>query len=1000
MFRQKPPEGDLPLSGHTFGSHMQVFQNLMNFRVRDIILVSSPYDLYLFEEDGRIYELIRDEYKGLNLSHSPELTRVSSGQEALELAQVERRFDLIITTPHIDDMDVTTFARMVRQANLNIPIILLTYDNREQAKIDDRYDPQLFHNHFVWQGDFRIILGMIKHLEDHTNVDHDTSAVGVQTIILVEDSVRFYSSFLPIIYTELLKQSMRLISEGINLSDRYLRMRARPKILLATNYETAWDYFERYSEYLLGIISDIDFKRDGKQNPRAGLEFAEAVKAVQPDIPILLQSNAAGNEKAAFDLGASFLVKNSPTLLNDLRRFMVEQFSFGVFVFRDPHGTEVGRANDLTSLEEQLYVVPEESIRYHADRHHFSNWLKARTEFWLANRLRTKKVSDYENVNDLRHELISALRNYRKLRQRGSTTDFKRDSFDPQNSFARIGGGSLGGKARGLSFVNHMINSLNMQQQLEEFENVNIQVPPSVILGTDVFDYFVDENDLRHFGFSDVDDKEISQRFMVGMRFPDSVLKELSQFLEVIRTPLAVRSSSLLEDSQYHPFAGVYETYMLPNNHHNANVRLHQLLNAIKCVYASIFYRRSKDYMQVTSYRLEEEKMAVIIQKMIGSQNDNRFYPDFSGVAKSHNFYPTAPQKAADGIISAALGLGKTVVEGGKSVKFSPKYPRHIPLFYDVDGALENAQDRFYALNLDVKLEKNIESYQQLLKSYDMTVAESDDRLGPLASTYSLENHAIYDGLSREGVRLVSFAPILKQKIFPLAEIVTTLLEWGRRGMGTPVEIEFAVKLAKHPKESHEFGVLQIRPMVLSRELEQLDLEVEEQERILCASHLVLGNGVVRDIYDIVYVDDEKFERSCSREVAEEVYQFNRQMLAEKRPYLLIGQGRWGSLDSWLGIPVKWEQIAGARAIIEAGFKDIDVRPSQGSHFFQNITSHQIGYFTVSSEANGVIDWKWLHEQTPLESGKYTHRIQLEAPLEIKMNGHQQKGVILKPARQ
>lgn len=993
----KYPEIDIPFNGHTFGSHLQVFQNLMKFRVRDVILVSSPYDLYLFEEDGRIYELIRDEYKGLNLSHSPELTRVSSGQEALELAQVERRFDLIITTPHIDDMDVRTFARMVRKANLNIPIILLTYDNREQPTADSRYDREFFYNHFVWQGDFRIILGMIKHLEDHMNVDHDTNAVGVQTIILVEDSVRYYSSFMPIIYTELLKQSMRLISEGINLSDRYLRMRARPKILLATDYEMAWDYFERYNEYLLGIISDVDFQRNGEQNSQAGLEFARAVKEAYPDIPILLQSTAPENERPAFELGASFLVKNSPTLLNDLRRFMVEQFSFGEFVFRNPDGVDVGRANDLTSLEQQLYVVPEESINYHAERNHFSNWLKARTEFWLANKLRAKKVSDYDSVNDLRHKLISALRNYRKLRQRGSTTDFRRESFDPQNSFARISGGSLGGKARGLSFVNHMINSLNLQNKLEVFENVNVQVPPSVVLGTDVFDYFVDENDLRHFGLSDADDIDICKRFMVGMRFPDTVLSQLSQFLEVIRTPLAVRSSSLLEDSQYHPFAGVYETYMLPNNHHNANVRLHQLLNAIKCVYASIFYRRTKDYMQVTSYRLEEEKMAVIIQKMIGSQNDNRFYPDFSGVAKSHNFYPTPPQKASDGIISVALGLGKTVVEGGKSVKFSPHFPRHIPLFYDVDGALENAQDQFYALNLDVKLEKEIESYRQLLKSYDITVAESDDRLGPLGSTYSAENHAIYDGLSRNGVRLVSFAPILKQKLFPLAEIVKMLLEWGRRGMGTPVEIEFAVKLAKHPKESHEFGVLQIRPMVLSRELEQLDLGVEKRERILCSSHMVLGNGVVRDIQDIIFVDDERFERNYSLQVADEVYQMNRKMISQNRPYLLIGQGRWGSLDSWLGIPVKWEQIAGARAIVEAGFKDIEVRPSQGSHFFQNITSHQIGYFTINDAIESFLDWKWLHQITPVSSGKFTHHLQLEAPLEIKMNGHQQKGVILKP---
>ena len=987
---------DRYLQDDSFGSHIQVFQDLMNFRIRDIILVSSPYDLYLFEEDGRLYELIRDEYKGLSLSHSPELTRVSSGEEALALASQDRRFDLIITTPHIEDMDVLTFARLVKDSGINIPIALLTYDNRE-ATPAETFDKDLFHDHFIWQGDYRIIIGIIKHIEDHINVRHDTSKVGVQTIILIEDSIRFYSSFLPIIYTELLKQSMRLISEGINLSDRYLRMRARPKILLATDYETAWGFYQEYKEHLLGIISDVDFKRKGKQNPKAGIEFVKAVKKEREDIPILLQSNEPSNESKAFSIGASFLLKNSPTLLNDLRRFMVEQFSFGEFVFRQPDGSAVGSAGDLTSLEQQLYVVPDESICYHAKRNHFSNWLKARTEFWLAYRLRPKRVEDYKSLDELRHEIISELRSYRKLRQRGSTTDFRRDSYDPQNSFARIGGGSLGGKARGLSFVNHMINNLRLQNKLSEYDNTVIQVPPSVVLGSDVFDYFVDENDLRHFGLSNEDDLEITNRFMVGMRFPEDVLQQLSQFLEVIRTPLAVRSSSLLEDSQYHPFAGVYETYMLPNNHHNANVRLHQLLNAIKCVYASTFYRRSKEYMQITSYRLEEEKMAVIVQKMIGSANQNRFYPDFSGVAKSHNFYPIPPQKATDGIISVALGLGKTVVEGGNCVKFSPRYPRHIPLFYNIDDALENIQNKFYALNLDVKLDKELASYQQLLKAYDIGIAENDGRLASLGSTYSLDNHAIYDGISREGIRLVSFAPILKQKIFPLPEIISTLLEWGRKGMGTPVEIEFAVNLAKNPREANQFGLLQMRPMVLSRELDQLSLGDYNPEELLCTSDMVLGNGVIKDIYDIVYVDSETFERAYSREVAEEVYLFNRQLLSEDRRYLLIGVGRWGSLDPWLGIPVKWEQIAGARAIVEASFKDFDVRPSQGSHFFQNITANMTGYFTVTPKANGLIDWDWLRSCTPKASKKFTHHLQLKSPLEIKMNGHSQKGIISKP---
>ena len=990
-------KGSSAFQDHNFGSHLQVFQNLMHHRIRDIILVSSPYDLYLFEEDGRLYELIRDEYKGLNLSHSPELTRVSSGKEALKLASTDKRFDLIITTPHIDDMDVIAFAKLVKESELHIPIVLLAYDNREMASVVSSFNNSLFHRAFVWQGDFRILVGIIKHVEDHMNVDHDTAMVGVQTVILVEDSVRYYSSFLPIIYTELLKQSMRLISEGINLSDRYLRMRARPKILLATNYEEAQHFLTKYEDNILGIISDVDFKRDGKQNPKAGLEFAREVKKFREDIPILLQSNRATNKAKAHDLGASFLLKDSPTFLGDLRRFMVEQFSFGEFIFKTPDGKEAGRAQDLLSLEQQLYVIPEESLEYHAAGNHFSNWLKARTEFWLAHKLRPKKLSQYQSVNDLRQDLIASLRSYRKLRQRGTITDFRKESFDPQNSFARIGGGSLGGKARGLSFVNLTLNNPRIREKLDKFENISIQVPPGVVLGTDIFDYFVDENDLRTFALSATNDEEIIKRFMVGMRFPDEVLRQLAQFLDLIRTPLAVRSSSLLEDSQYHPFAGVYDTYMLPNNHHNANVRLHELLNAIKCVYASIFYQRTKDYMKITSYRLEEEKMAVIIQKMIGTSHENRFYPDFSGVARSHNFYPIKPQSADDGIISMALGLGQTVVEGGKTIKFSPKHPRHIPLFYNIDHALKNGQQKFYALNLDVKLDKNIVSYNNLLKTYDINTAEADGTLAHVGSTYSHENHAIYDGISRDGARLVSFAPILKQKIFPLPEILDLLLKLGRKGMGSPVEIEFAVNMS--PRHGHplEFGVLQMRPMVINRELEQLDVEHGDSASLLCHSNMVLGNGLIDNLHDVVIVDYETYERSRSRQVANEVYHFNNKLVAEDRPYLLIGVGRWGSMDPWLGIPVKWEQISGARVIIESSFKDFEVMPSQGSHFFQNITSFMTGYFTITSQAEASIDWEWLTAQKAVESMQYTRHLRFKNPFTVKMNGHRQKGIIIKP---
>jgi CheY-like chemotaxis protein len=980
---------------HGYGNRFQGFQNLMRLRVRDILLVSSLYDLYLFEEDGRLYELIRNEYQGLNLSHSPELTRVSSGSEAISLAKEESRFDLIITTLHIEDMHPLNFVKQAKKSGLNIPIVLLAHDNKELKYLLLNPEINVFDKVFIWQGDFRIIIAMIKYFEDKLNVEHDSKIVGVQSVIFIEDNVRYYSSFLPIIYTEMLKQSQRLISEGINLTHKYLRMRARPKILLCSTYEEAWDYYSKFKELILGIISDIDFPRNGTQDSKAGLSYAEAVKKEHPDIPILLASTNPENQAEAQAAGASFILKDSPTLLHELRQFMNQYFSFGDFIFRTADGTEVARATDLKGLEDALRMAPAESINFHAERNHFSNWLKARTEFWLAHQLRPRKVSDYPSVEFLREDLIKSLNHYRYLRQRGIITDFNRETFDPQSSFARIGGGSLGGKARGLGFVNTLINDYNVRNT---FDDVEISVPPAVVIGTEVFDRFIDDNNLRSFALNCTDDAELTKRFLEAEKFPEDILGDLAAFIRLIHSPLAVRSSSLLEDSQYHPFAGVYETYMLPNNQANPLVRLNDLLNTIKRVYASTFYQAAKNYIKITSYRLEEEKMAVIIQKMVGSKHENRYYPNFSGVAKSYNFYPLPPQKSSDGIVSVALGLGKWVVDGGLTVRFCPKYPNDLIQFYSAKNAMDNSQHEFYALKLD-EVNRFIETtHDTLVETFNLSVSEKDGTLNFVGSTYSHDNDAIYDGLGRPGARLVSFGPILKNKIFPLAQIVELLLDMGTWGMGTPVELEFAVNLSSSNGLRREFGVLQMRPLVVSQEVEELDLDENNVEHLICQSSQVLGNGRIQDIYDIVFVDYHKYDRSKSRDVALEVALFNNQLVNQRRPYLLIGVGRWGSLDPWLGIPVGWEQIAGARAIIETSFKDMTVEPSQGSHFFQNITSFMIGYFTVNtSSRKGFVDWDWLLEQKPLEVKEYTRLIRFENPIVIKMNGHQNKGIILKP---
>ena len=973
------------------------FQKLMRFKIRDILLVSSLYDQYLFEEDGRLYELIRQEFQVLNLSHPPEITHVTSGSEALEIMPSQERFDLIITTLHIEDMHPVTFARRVREAGLDTPIVLLAYDNRERKELVNHYDTSIFEKIFIWQGDYRLLIAIIKYVEDKLNVETDTQAVGVQSIILVEDNVKFYSAYLPIIYTEILNQSQRLIREGINLSHRFLRMRARPKILLCYDYEEAWRYFEKYQDFVLGVISDINFKRGGVKDPEAGLRFARAVKELHDDIPILLQSKDASFAEPAREIGAHFLRKGSPTLLHDLRAFMVTNFGFGDFTFRTPDGEVVGRATDLKSLEEQLATVPEESIFYHAKRNHFSNWLKARTEFWLADRLRPRKVEDFASVNDLRSELIRSLRLYRELRQRGLVTDFSKETFDPKNSYARIGSGSLGGKARGLGFISTLINSFNIH---DRFPDVEISVPSAVVIATDVFDRFVEENGLAYLAQTQVDDEELCRRFLEAPLFPEEVTGKLADFLHVIREPLAVRSSSLLEDSQYMPFAGVYQTYMIPNNDPDDAVRLTDLLRSIRLVYASTFAKKARDYMKATEYRLEEEKMAVVIQRMVGAGRNGRFYPDFAGVGKSYNFYPVPPQKSTDGIVLVALGLGKTVVEGGNTVRFCPKYPRHLLQFFSVNETVRNAQQEFYALTLIDGQSTGVWNPELFVRKFDLTAAEADQTLFYVGSTYSPDNESVYDGVSRSGKRVVTFAPILKHKAFPLAEILDLLLEMGAWGMGTPVEIEFAVNMHVPPGTPKEFAFLQIRPLVLSREHEEFNLADIDPEGVICQSQQVLGNGAITDIFDAVVVDIHKFDRSKSKQVADEIGLLNSKLMAMQRPYILVGVGRWGSLDQWLGIPVTWDQIAGVCTIVESGFKDISVTPSQGSHFFQNITSFKVGYFTVDSEQRvGFIDWNWLLSQPATEEHDVVRHLHFSAPVTVKINGRRGIGIITKPGR-
>ncbi|HEY6304558.1 MAG TPA: PEP/pyruvate-binding domain-containing protein [Terriglobales bacterium] len=980
------------------------FGNLMPFKVQNILLVSSLYDSFILREDGRLNELLIDESLELNLRQIPGITHVSSCAEAVELVSSHPQFNLIVTNLAVGDIDAAQLARAVKQAGLDVPVVVLAYDYREIKNFVARNPVTEIERIFLWQGNARILIAIVKYIEDKRNVSHDTRAIGVPVLLVVEDNIRYYSSFLPVIYTELIKQSRRVIQEGINVAHKLVRMQARPRILLSSNFEDAASLVQEYRNYLFGVVSDVEFPWEGKLSPEAGFELARMVKSLVPDVPVVLQTSRTEFRPRAHAEGYSFLRKRSPTLLKDLGEILIGQFGFGDFVFRLPDATEVGRAKDLNELEEQLQSVPEESIVFHSQSNHFSHWLMARTEFALAAKLRPRKVSDFSSPEHLRRDLIESINQYRLEQNEVLIGDFKADTFKhSESNFLRIGSGSLGGKARGLAFVRHLLRKSRITRR---FPGVRISVPPAVVLATGAFDQFVAENDLLDFALHCEDDAEI-QRTFLATPLSKSLNEDLRSFLTEVTHPLAVRSSSLLEDSQYQPFTGVYETFMLGNQQANLKERLTALSEAIRRVYASTFSRHAKAYVRATPYRLEEEKMAVILQQVVGTQHGDRFYPDFSGVVRSHNFYPVPPMTFEDGVAAVALGLGRAVVDGGKCLTFCPRYPRNLVQFSSVEDILANSQSEFWALELDGASDGRPGHWHE--RRFSLAAAESDGTLQAVASTYSKDNHAVYDGVSRPGARIVTFAPMLKHGTFPMADILDALVRAGEDALGHPVEIEFAVRLRQRTDQvdgqasgqAAEFGFLQIRPLTLARYSEDLVLDDVQPEQLICQSNKVLGNGRIEGLHDVIVVDSQRFERGHSQEVAEAVAHFNYRLSAEHRPYLLIGVGRWGSNEPWLGIPVEWDEISGARAIVEAGFRDFRVTPSQGSHFFQNLTAFQVGYFTVNPDAGeGSVDWQWLMEQPAKEEQGCVRHLQFAGPIRVVMNSRTSQGVIFKPEAQ
>jgi CheY-like chemotaxis protein len=977
----------------------EAFENLMPYRVQDILLVSSLYDSFILREDGRLNEMLIGESYELNLQHVPRITHVKTGAEALAMARADARFNLIVTNLELEDMSAAELATEVKRSGIEAAVVVLAYDYREVKNFVARTPHSPIERIFLWQGNARILISIIKYIEDKMNVEHDTDAMNVPVMLVVEDNIRYYSSFLPVIYTELISQARRLISEGLNVAHKLVRIRARPKILLASDFESGAALALRYRQNLLGVVLDVEFPRRGQVMPEAGFELARLIRSVVPDVPIVLQSGRPEFMDKAYAEEFSFLQKRSPTLLGDLRNWLIDQVGFGDFIFRLPdRKTEVARASNLNELEQALRKVPAESISYHAGRNHFSHWLMARTEFAVAQKLRPRKVSDFASIEVLRSDLIEAITSYRREQSQTLVGDFNPEMFQPQDTyFLRIGDGSLGGKARGLAFARHLLQPRHMPSK---FPGVRICVPRTVVLATDTFDRFIAENDLHDFAMRCPSDAEIVDRFLASP-LPADIQRHLRAFLEKVTFPLAVRSSSLLEDSQYQPFSGVYDTFMLGNHDPDFEVRFRQLTEAIKRVYASTFSQHTKAYVRATPYRLEEEKMAVMVQEVVGSAHGQRYYPEFSGVVRSRNFYPMEPQTTKDGFAAVALGMGRAVVGGGKCLTFSPRYPRHLVQFSSVEDILANSQTEFWALELTARVHHEDPADDLREVAFPIRAAEADGTLHMVASTYSVENHAVYDGLSRPGARLVSFAPILKHGLFPLPQILEQVMTIGEDAMGRPVEIEFAVRMPKRAGEDAEFGFLQMRPLVMSREGEELSMGTVAPDRLICQSAKVLGHGRIADLRDVVVVDFHRFERARSYDVAQSVAHLNAQLSAAGAPYLLIGVGRWGSNEPWLGIPVSWDQIAGARVIVESGFKDFRVTPSQGSHFFQNLTAFRIGYFTVNPDAGeGFVDWEWLAEQSGTEDHGCVRLLHFDQPISVLMDGKTGQGMIFKPKRE
>lgn len=966
------------------------FVNLMMRRIYNVLIVANPYDAFMLEDDGRVEEKIYNEYVELGLRYPPTFTQVSTTEEAREVLRT-MHIDLVICMPGNADNDAFSVARDIKAEFPHMHCIVLTPFSHGITKRMENEDLSIFDYVFCWLGNTNLILSIIKLIEDKMNLEHDINEGGVQMILLVEDSIRFYSSILPNLYNYILAQSKRFATEALNRHSATLRMRGRPKVVLARNYEEAIALYERYSDNVLGVISDVRFPIHGEKDSEAGLKLMREIRQNDPYLPLILESSESENRAKAEAEGFRFVDKNSKKMSLDLRKILEEHFGFGDFIFRDPKTkAEIMRIHSLKELQDNIFKIPDDSMLYHISRNHMSRWLSARAIFPVSMFLKTVTWERLKDITAHREIIFDAIVQYRHMKNIGVVAVFDRMKFDAYSHFARIGEGSLGGKGRGLAFLDNIIK---MHPEFNSLEGAKVQIPRTVVLCTDVFDQFMEQNNLYQIALSDASDDDILRHFLRA-QLPDSLIADFFTFFEAVKSPIAIRSSSLLEDAHYQPFAGIYSTYMIPYLD-DKYAMLEMLACAIKGVYASVYYRDSKAYMTATSNVIDQEKMAVILQEVVGKQYDGRYYPNISGVLRSLNYYPIGDERAEDGIASLALGLGKYIVDGGQTLRVSPYHPHQVLQTSELETALRETQTRFYALDTrhvgnDFKVDDGFNILDLKVKE-----AERDNSLNFIASTYDPYDQVIRDGLYDGGRKVISFAGVLQQNVFPLPELLQMSMRYGAEAMRRPVEIEFACNL--NSDRTGSFYLLQIRPIVDQKQMLDEDLAAIPDTDCLLRSHNSLGHGVTEDVTDVMYVKtDDRFSAADNPTIAREIEKLNKEYLDRGTNYVLVGPGRWGSSDSWLGIPVKWPHISAARVIVEVALKNYRVDPSQGTHFFQNLTSFGVGYFTIDENRNdGCFHKATLDAMPAVEETEHVRVVRFEKGLRIMMDGKKGEGVVV-----